>query len=110
MPATITGTGTWTDLTGVFDTTRSNATGNEMRLEGVKGVAPGGLGANFEVLKTMEGVDFPELVQFIDVVAAQYGLLHWPAADFLYQMLKAHVQTKSDTVLGDSTGRRTFTP
>lgn len=110
MPATISATGTWTNLSTVFDATRSKAIGNEPRLEGEKGPAPGGLGLNLEVLKTMEGVDFPELVQFIDLVATQYSLLHWQAALLVQYLMRAHMATKSDTVLGDSNGSRLFVP
>lgn len=108
MPADLTATGTWTNLSTVLDATRSNAIGNEPRLEGEKGVAPGGLGVNFDVLTTREGVEFPELKQFIQLVATQYGLLYWPAValvDFLFRALK---QTKADTVLGDENGARIF--
>lgn len=111
MPATITSTGTWTNLSTVLNAARSNAIGNEPRLEGEKGPAPGGLGINFEVLKTREGVEFPELEQFIQLVATQYGLLYWPAValvDFLFRALK---QIKSDTVLGDySSPDRLYVP
>lgn len=110
MAATITATGTWTNLSTVFDPTRSKMIGNEPRLEGEKGSAPGGLGINLEVLKTMEGVEFNELDQFIDLIATQYGLLHWQAALFLQYMVRAHMQTKSDTVLGDTHGSRLFVP
>ena len=111
MGATLSATGTWTDLSTVIDATRSNAIGNEPRLEGQKGAnTPGGLGINFEVLKTMEGVEFPELDGFINLVATQYGLLYWPAALLVYEFVKTKFQTKSDTVLGDSNGSRTYIP
>lgn len=106
--ATITATGTFTPLPGVFDATRSNAIGNEPRLEGEKGTAPGGLGINLEILKTMEGVEFPELNQFIDLVATAYGLNHWSAALFVQYLMRAKMATKSDTVLGDPNGARIF--
>jgi hypothetical protein len=108
MPATISSTGPWTNLSTVFDADRSKLIGNEPRLEGAKGAAPGGLGVNFDVLKTMEGVEFPELKQFITLVAVNYGLLYWQAValvDFLFRALK---QTKADTVLGDESGARVF--
>lgn len=110
MPATIAATGTWTSLSGVLDATRSKMIGNEPRLEGEKGSAPGGLGTNFDILKTAEGIEFNELDQFIDLVAQQYGLLHWQAASLVHIFLKAHLATKSDTVLGDSRGSRLYTP
>lgn len=110
MPADISATGTWTDLSSVFNATRSNMIGNEPRLEGEKGVAPGGLGVNFEVLKTHEGVEFPELKQFIQLVASQYGLLYWPAVALIDFLMRAEKMTHSDTVLGDSNGSRLYTP
>ena len=110
MPATISATGTFTDLSTVLDATRSKAIGNEPRLEGALGTAPGGLGINLEVLKTAEGLEFNELVQFIDLLAVQYGLLHWQAAHLLHILLGAHMRTKSDTVLGDSRGSRLYVP
>lgn len=106
--ATISATGTWTALPAVFDATRSKMIGNEPRIEGEKGIAPGGLGMNLEVLKTMEGVEFPELNQFIDLFATQYGLLHWQAAAMIGFLMRAKMATKSDTVLGDSNGARFF--
>jgi len=108
MAATLSATGTWTNLSTVLDATRSNLIGNEPRLEGAKGAAPGGLGVNFDVLKTMEGVEFPELKQFIQLVATQYGLFYWPAAALVDFFLRALKSTKSDTVLGDENGARVF--
>lgn len=110
MPATISATGTWTNLSTAFDPTRSKAIGNEPRLEGEKGTAPGGTGLNLEVLKTMEGVEFNELNQFVELVAVQYGLLFWQAALLVQFMVRALMATKSDTVLGDSNGSRLFVP
>ena len=110
MPATISATGTWTDLSTVFDATRSKVIGNEPRLEGAKGDAPGGLGINFEVLKTMEGIAFNELDQFIDLIAVQFSLMHWQAAALLAFFMRAHMATRSDIVLGDSHGSRLYTP
>ena len=110
MAATITSTGTFTDLSTVLDATRSKVIGNEPRLEGEKGTAPGGLGVNFEVLKTAEGVDLPELGQFITLVAQAYSLLYWQAAALVAILLRGHMATKSDTVLGDANGSRVYTP
>ena len=84
--------------------------GNEPRLEGAKGDAPGGLGIDLEVLKTAEGIELNEITQFIDLVATAYGLLHWPAAHLVYIALKGHINGKSDTPIGDSEGSRVFTP
>jgi hypothetical protein len=108
MPATISSSGTFTNLSTVLDAARSNAIGNEPRLEGAKDLFAGGLGINLEVLKTMEGVQLDELRQFIQLVANAYGLLFWPAAHLVYILLKAYIQTKSDTVLGDERGTRLY--
>lgn len=110
MPAEITATGTFTNLSTVVDATRSKMIGNEPRLEGAKGSAPGGLGMNLEVLKTMEGVELPELNQFIDLVATAYDLLHWQAAALIHILMRAKMATKSDTVLGDTNGTRLYIP
>lgn len=108
MSATISSTGTFTDLSSVLNAARSNLIGNEPRLEGEKGVAPGGLGINLETLKTAEGIELPELTQFINIVAAATGLLYWPAAHLVYIALKGHINSKSDTPLGDSNGARVY--
>ncbi len=110
MPATISSTGTFTDLSTVLDATRSKAIGNEPRLEGAKGTAPGGLGIDLSSLKTAEGVEFSELKQFITLVAVAYGLLYWQAVALVDVFLRALKQTKSDTVLGDEFGSRLFIP
>ena len=110
MSATISATGTFTDLSTVVDATRSKMIGNEPRLEGEKGTAPGGLGMNLEVLKTAEGVELPELNQFIDLVAQAYSLLHWQAAALVAILMRAKMATKSDTVLGDPNGYRIYIP
>lgn len=103
MPATITYTGTWTDLSSVFNAARSNMIGNEPRLEGPKGSAPGGEGINLEILKYRDGVKLDELRQFIELFAQQYGLLYWPAALAIYLLVKTEVQGhRTSTLLGDS--------
>ena len=110
--ATISATGDFTNLSTVLNAARSNAIGNEPRLEGEKGSAPGGLGINLEVLKTPDGVKFDELRQFIELVAAAYGLLYWPAALLVYEFVKTEVQGhRTDTLLGDSaTSPRLYIP
>ena len=108
MAATISATGTFTALPGVFDAARSNLIGNEPRLEGEKGQAPGGLGLNLDVLKTMEGVEFSELKQFVQLVQVAYGLNFWSAALLVQYLVRALFMTKSDTVLGDEGGSRLF--
>lgn len=110
MAATVSFTGTPTNLSTVLDAARSKLIGNEPRLEGAKGIAPGGLGINLEVLKTLEGVEYPELKQFIQLVATSYGIFYWQAVALVDFFLRALKQTKSDTVLGDENGSRVFTP
>lgn len=108
MAAEISATGTFTDMSTVLNAARSNKIGNEPRLEGAIGTAPGGTGINLDALKTMETIEFPEVTQFINLVAQAYGLLFWPAAHLVYITLKGFIQGKSDTVLGDSNGARVY--
>lgn len=102
--------GTLTDLSSVVNAARSNLIGNEPRLEGAKGAAPGGSGLNFEALKGRDGLQFDELRQFIQLVATNLGLHYWAAASLVQMLLNAHMEShRTGTLLGDgATANRTF--
>lgn len=117
MAATISATGTWTDLGNVFDATKSKEVGNEPRLHGADatgstGPQAGGLGINFQDLKTIDGVIFPELKDFIQLVANNYSLYFWQAAVLVELTLKAilFTQRSGGGSLGDETGTRVYIP
>jgi hypothetical protein len=101
--AIVTLTGTVTPLTTLFDATRSNMIGNEPRLEGAKGTAPGGTGLNLETVKRRDGVQLDELRQFIEQIAIATGLLYWPAALLISTLLKAELAShRTGVLLGDA--------
>jgi hypothetical protein len=117
MAATISASGTWTDLGNVFDATKSKEVGNEPRLHGPDAIGStgpqaGGLGINLQDLKTVDGVIFPEFKQFIQLVATQYGLYFWQAAVLIEITLKAllFTQRSGGGSVGDETGNRVYTP
>lgn len=108
MPATISSTGTFTDLIGlgvIPDPTVArpstapgggyspNTQGNESDLQNI----------NLDRLKTKDGNGYDELRQFIQLVATAYGLNYWAAANMIFMFIRAHMQTKRDmTMLGDA--------
>jgi hypothetical protein len=108
MPATITFTGTFTDLIGlgvIADPTIPDATfppggayspntqGNEADVQSI----------NLDALKQKDGNGFDELRQFIQLVATAYKLNYWSAANLVYIFMKAHMPTKRDQImLGDA--------
>lgn len=108
MPATITATGTFTDLIGLGVIPNPalahvgtapgggyspNTRGNEPDVENI----------NFDALKTRDGVIFDELRQFIQLVQVAYGLNFWPAASLVQTFLRAYMQTmRTGATLGDA--------
>jgi len=102
MPITI--TGTWTDLSSVFDAAKSKEVGNEPRIHGAdSGVGPGGTGINLEVLKTRDGVELPELTAFIQAFSTANGLFYWQGFVLLEQVMKAmHGNQRTEVLLGDA--------
>ena len=120
MPATITATGTFTDLIGLGviapQGTYPAATGFppgglNRPPQGARGNEPDIQDYNLDALKTMDGVTLDELRQFIQLIATAYGLNYWQGASLVQTLLRAHMQTdRTTTMLGDTFGPRLYVP
>jgi hypothetical protein len=122
MPATITSSGTFTDLVGLGvipaqgtspDTTKAFPPGGSGRPpQGARGNEPDIQSYNLTALQTRDGVIYDELRQFIQLVQVAYSLTFWQAASLIHTLLKALLNSnRTEVTLGDAvSANRLFTP
>ncbi len=111
MPATLTSTGTFTDLSGVISTARRSTAPGGGYSSKDRGNEPDIENWNLDSLKTLDGVRLSELDQFVTLVAQAYNLHFWQAATLVQVFMRALMQSfRTTTTLGDEYNSRLFIP